>query len=558
MQATISFFLNDFRASGDRDEYTTILQTLSFFTQKYLEDPLFAQNVDVSVTRILNQKLKQYPSFNLENIIPLPSYLSEIGNSTMVGSSVAQKAVTLISPSINELDNLLPSPPTLFEYITVFTDVRTSTQCATCTPQRLLSSTSFEAALLKLYGPQASREIQINRLSSYNFGQLVGLLDNISEPADINLEDNLKRSDWVVFNVLDFDPEYPNSIALKRLLSERLDLIQDKHVIVFAYDTPYYLDATEISKITAYYGMFSRIPSFVEVAARILMQEIEISGALPISLSSIGYDLITATTPDPNQVISLALVLPEEIPSSTPQAETTQVPPLPMLKIGESVVIQAGVVLDHNRNPVPDGTIVKFTFRVPGENVIVQQSEVATKDGLVEISYQIERGGILEVTASSEPALVSSILSLNIESGIAEIFVPTATAAPTATLSLEPSLQPTGVSTAVIETELVTSGYPKTYDWFIAILLIGLGFGIAYLIGYSWWGSVRWGIRSGLCAAIGGLLAYIYLNLGISGTTYWMEKSGSWFVIEMAIVGLILGWIAALIWWMVKDGNKLP
>ncbi|MCJ7695853.1 MAG: hypothetical protein MUO40_10565, partial [Anaerolineaceae bacterium] len=177
-------YLKDFRASGDRDEYTSILQTLNFFTQKYLEDPIFAQNVDVSVTRILNQKAKQYSSFNLENIIPKHDSLSEVGNSTQVSSVVAQKAVTLISPSISELDNLLPSPPTLYEYITIFTDVRTSTQCATCTPQKLLSSTSFESALLKLYGPQASKEILVNRLSSYSFGQLIGLLDDISEPTD--------------------------------------------------------------------------------------------------------------------------------------------------------------------------------------------------------------------------------------------------------------------------------------------------------------------------------------------------------------------------------------
>jgi len=551
-------YLKDFRASGDRDEYTSILETLNFFTQKYLEDPLFAQNVDVSVTRILNQKAKQYSSFKLEIIIPEQETSLEVGNSTEVSSIVAQKAVTLISPSKSELDNLLPSPPTLYEYITIFTDVRTSTQCATCTPLKLLSSTSFESALLKLYGPQASKEILVNRLSSYNFDQLIGLLDDISEPIDQNLEDNLRRSDWVVFNILDFDPNYPNSIALKRLLSERLDLLQDKHVIVFAYDTPYYLDATEISKITAYYGMFSRIPTFVEVAARLLMQEIELSGALPISVSSIGYDLITATTPDPNQVISLALVLPEEVTSATPEIESTENPPLPMLKIGENVNIQAGVVWDHNHNPVPDGTIVRFTFRVPGENVIIQQSDVATRDGLAEISYRIDRGGILEVTASSEPALVSSVLSLNIESGIAEIFMPTATIAPTATQSLAASLQPTGIPTEIGADDNLKSGYPETYDWFIVILLIALGFGIAYLIGYYWWGSIRWGIRSGLCSAIGGLLSYIYLNLGVGGTAYWMEKSGSWFVIEMALVGLILGWIVALVWWMIKDGNNLP
>jgi hypothetical protein len=90
------------------------------------------------------------------------------------------------------------------------------------------------------------------------------------------------------------------------------------------------------------------------------------------------------------------------------------------------------------------------------------------------------------------------------------------------------------------------------------MLIVGIGFGLAYLIGYYWWGSARWGIRSGLCAAIGGLVSFIYLNLGTSGTISWMQQSGTWFVIQLALVGIILGWIFALVWWMVKDGSKMP
>ena len=84
---------------------------------------------------------------------------------------------------------------------------------------------------------------------------------------------------------------------------------------------------------------------------------------------------------------------------------------------------------------------------------------------------------------------------------------------------------------------------------------MGFGSSLAFLVGHLWWGSPRWGIRSGLCALIGALLAYTYLNLGTEGTRFWMEKSGTSFVVEIIIAGLLLGWIGALIWWMLTAGR---
>ena len=62
-------------------------------------------------------------------------------------------------------------------------------------------------------------------------------------------------------------------MAFKRLLSERPGLLRNKKVIVFAFNAPDYLDATDISKLTAYYALYSETPEFVEVAARILFNE---------------------------------------------------------------------------------------------------------------------------------------------------------------------------------------------------------------------------------------------------------------------------------------------
>jgi hypothetical protein len=54
---------------------------------------------------------------------------------------------------------------------------------------------------------------------------------------------------------------------------------------------------------------------------------------------------------------------------------------------------------------------------------------------------------------------------------------------------------------------------------------------------------------------IGGLLFYTYLNVGIPDTQYWMVKSGTVFVVEMVVAGMLIGWIAGLVWWMTTAGR---
>ena len=49
-------YVNNLQAPGDPDSTTTIIRTLSFLTQKYAEDPAFAETIDSSVERLLTLK----------------------------------------------------------------------------------------------------------------------------------------------------------------------------------------------------------------------------------------------------------------------------------------------------------------------------------------------------------------------------------------------------------------------------------------------------------------------------------------------------------------------
>ena len=103
-------YLDNFIETEDPDSYTTIIRTLEFFTQKYLEDPLFAVRVNLSVIRILSQKYGIYDEFNTNEVLT-PGNLYQIGESSQVTYDVAQQSVTLISPAITELDSVLPEIP---------------------------------------------------------------------------------------------------------------------------------------------------------------------------------------------------------------------------------------------------------------------------------------------------------------------------------------------------------------------------------------------------------------------------------------------------------------
>src|SRR5665647_2103049 len=105
--------------------------------------------------------------------------------------------------------------------------------------------------------------------------------------------------------MITFSVTNPTPLPLRQFLDLRPDLIQGKHLIVFALSEPYALDATDISKLSAYYALYSRSSSFIEIAARILFHEIQPSGHLPVSVPGIGYEILEATSPDPNQVIHI-------------------------------------------------------------------------------------------------------------------------------------------------------------------------------------------------------------------------------------------------------------
>ena len=538
-------FMGNIVSSDAPDNYTTVVRAIEFFNQKYREDPAFAQRVDDAVVRILTAKYRTYSDFEPVVVIPPSEGLAILGHSQAVTFEVARESATMVSPNMPDLDTVLPSPPVGGDRIVFLTDTRSGRQCSTCDEESMLSVDALQNVILRLYGPKAGGQEQANRLISYPLTSLEAIL-NVAA-GDSPLEGSLRQAKWVIINMLDAEPAESQTTLLRRFLSERQDLLRDKQVVVFAFNAPYYLDATDISKLTAYYSLYSKSAPFVEVAARLLFRELSTAGSLPVSVAGIGYDLFIATTPDPNQVIGLSMDL-SPVSASTASA-TPDATPTPSFRVGDTVSVRTSVILDHNGHPVPDGTGVRFNISLSGEGGVVQQINAVTLQGLARASFSIDRPGLIEIRAESDPALTSEVMQLDASGeGLSVTIV-----APTPNISLTPTLEAI-VTPDVEPSSPLAQGYPGLGGWFGMMLIMG-GLGIlAYWLGKRYI-ATRWGVRWALCIVAGGLLAYTYLAVRLPGAAVYLQRRGWLGMMGVVLLGAAVGFGSAYAWRRLSTGS---
>ncbi len=544
-------YLGNITADDLDDTYSATLRILNSFSQEYRNDQLFARSVDAAVSRILARKLGMYEKFDISAVLPPEDGLADVGRSEQVTFDVARGAVTLISPEPQELSTLLPAPPNQGERIVFLTDVSGYQQCSLCPVQNAFAADKLHRAVLRLYGPEGSGQVLANRLSSFPLNELILMFDGTTET---NIEAALSNAAWIVISLTDVGNG--QLALLRRLFTERPNLVRNKNVILFSFTAPYYLDATDISKLTAYYALYSKQPAFVDAAARVLFQQIPLQGASPVSIPAVGYDLIRQTSPDPEQIIPLILDAPAPpltpIATGTVEAITAEPTQIPLYRIGDTISVRAGPILDHNRRIVPDATVVRFTMSTRDETgSILQQVETTTTDGMARASFVIDKPGKVEIKVVSEPAVLSDVLQFDASSeGVAVTIVPLI---PTETP--EVIILPT--PTVVVENDLISpEGYPRIGIWLLVLLAV---FGSAAL---TFWAvgrivAPRWGLRFALCVLIGGFAGYNYLALGFPGAVEWItsESGGASGILLLTFAGESMGVLAAWLWWRWFSGQ---
>jgi beta-N-acetylhexosaminidase len=569
-------------------EVANIKDTIAWFHERYETDQAFQQRVNDAVLRILQLKLRLYNGdFSTENVLvdtaAMPGILNQ-GEATLF--NLAQEAITLLAPTASELVGQLPPNPN--DNIVIFTDVRESQPCAACPAEAQLGVTDLEERMLALYGPQASGQLQENRIQSFSFADLLAFLQAGSSPVvppatatlppptatpeeDVTetpgptptalptpttppaqlVATALQDARWIIFAMRDVNGRIAASNALNLFLAQRLDLIRNAEVVVFAYDAPYYLDTTEISKLTAYFGVYSKTDAFIDASVRVLFQEVILQGKSPVSVEGIGYDLFMTTQPDPGQVLEL-YVVDEGLPQSPPLEEPLEAVP------GDTLRLQTGVILDGNGNPVPDGTPVQFIQQDRIQGFVNVIAERPTLNGVANLDYVLEdRTGHFRITASAGEAHASQEVDIVIGEGntvTVNINTPTATVTPT------PSATPTGTATAtttprpsrtpaptptLTPTPVPTPpilAVPLHETQMVLGVLVGLlvtgSFGV--VIGRNGHTDIVKLVRLVLWGVVGGLIFYNYFALDLPGAAA-LASTGAWAGLLATLVGGLAG-----------------
>ncbi|HEX6385175.1 MAG TPA: glycoside hydrolase family 3 N-terminal domain-containing protein [Anaerolineae bacterium] len=583
-------FLADFALGNApyEQQVANIKDTIAWFREKYRTDPSFAQRVDDAVLRILQLKLRLYgEDFSPGNVlVDAEAVPAVVGNSSAAVFEVAQSAVTLIAPSPSELTERLTSPPGANDSILIFTNVREVQQCSYCPPQPLIGATALEERILALYGPGASGQVQPDLIRSFSFDDLRTFLDAESEIAPPEepltatitpqqestsedepgptptasaayfIQERLRDVDWIIFATLDANDR---TQALNDFLALRPDIVRSARVIVFAYNAPYYLDTTEISKLTAYYALYSKVDPFIDASVRALFQELPVSGAPPVDIEGISYELFTQTQPDPGQIIELYVANTEGEILAPPSQEPVSA------MVGDTLRLQTGVIRDRNGHAVPDGTLVQFIQhdRIQGLTNII--TTVPTKDGVAQHDYVLEaRTGQFRITAESGEAKISQEIDISVgaaSEGEAQVAIisptptPTETPTPTATPTSTPTSTATSTATATA-TPASGEAFVEPFDdtavritlpeiqmlatfavGLVAVTSVGLAFSrregasLEHQVGWLLWGVV------------GALLVYNYFAFDLPGAAA-LAALGAWAGLVTTLTGGALGLVA--------------
>ena len=406
-------------------------------------------------------------------------------------------------------------------------------------------------------------------IDSVSFAELDTLLRQAQDPASVPVEQRLtpervaeingliNAANWLVFAMLDVDQENaPSSTALKRFLDQRADSLRDKKLVVFAFNAPYFLSDTEIGKLTAYYGLYSKVAPFLETAVRTLFRELPPSGRSPVSVAGVNYDLSRQLEPDPSRRFPLALLLPSD-DGGEPRPIAGDATTIDVA-VGDIITLQAGPIYDRNNHIVPDGAPVEFRFQDQQAGIELPRRQETTTNGRAVTQLTIERAGSLQLSASAGEGAASDVLLLTVggETG-ASLATATPTTTPTASPTPPPTETPTPAPTATPGPATLT---PPTFGgaianlapwgqtaradvvlFFFAILANALAAGLYYTFTRNNHAPRPLLTRGVLLSVVGAMTAYLLYALGLLPASDWLWRHlGYVSVLAVVFVGGLL------------------
>lgn len=470
-----------------QDYWTTVETVLQDFARKYQEDPVFAQRVDASVQRILRLKDRLYPQDTLAQVLPPETPPAREPRAALeMLLQVAQQSATLLVPTQEELT---ATQPRLDQRMVILVDEATLELCPECEPQPTFPATGLRESLLRLYGPEGSAQLLPGRIRVFTAREVNAWMQDPENPTYNALRENLAAAAWIV--VLLTYGQGPEAQTLLQLLEQYPELWRNKQIEVFSFDVPYLLQPSHLANVSVYFGLYSQGEPFLDIAARLLLRELQPQGASPVSVPALGYSIPNALTPNPNQEIPLVWV---ELGNQTSNEPNRQV------VLNQTLTVQVGPVLDNNGHPVPDGTPVELLLTGLGGEPVYQRIEIYTRRGLGRASFTFDREGIFEIRARSGPAETSRVLTVEVLVPPTPAPSPTATPTPLATSTPTPQASPPSGTVPGPELPWLT--------WFTVLgwtLSVSLGSATLHWYRYRYLPQAR---RAGLWTFVTGIWGY--------------------------------------------------
>ncbi len=388
----VEFYPDPAKPGWKDNQLPTIEDSILYMRQQYNDSPDFRRRVDDAVRHVIAAKLKLYPKLQLADVSVDPvKAASAAGQGADAMRRISEDALTLIQPqTVADLRSRLPRGPVSPEKVLIV-------ECwADCYPYRVKSQSSLQDTLLQLYGPSGASRLKPADVSTISFGALASWLTTPDDPANATTARAVGDASWIVFALTEYDPvNYPASGAVKRFLDAPPVDLRNKTLVGIAYNVPYHLDSTQVSKLAAYFAVYSKTQASVETGFRALYGDVTPKGHSPVDISGIFYSVAQAVQPDPQQRIPLTVY------GQDPQAVVDT----------RSLPLVAGPIVDTNGEPVPDGSTVSFALVTDAG--VTTTATARTVDGLAAATLGAAGRGRYTATASiadiASPKLAVSI-----------------------------------------------------------------------------------------------------------------------------------------------------
>jgi beta-N-acetylhexosaminidase len=403
----------------------------------------------------------------------------------------------------------------------------------------------LQEIILRLYGPASTGQVNAENIRSITFADLNRLLNEPASQVE-PIERAIAWAKWIIFAHLDYSPdEHPDSAALRNFLAKRSDSLRDKRLIAMSFSAPYYLDTTEISKLTTYFGVYSKSLPFLETAVRALFREFSPVGAPPVSVSGINYELIKQLEPASGQIIALAPVVPSDVISSS-------------IQVGSQLGFETGTILDRKGHAVPDGTPVEFQLLYPAEGLNLAPRLETTTSGKARTMITLDRPGDLWVTVRAGEAKDSTRVELKV-GGDTPGSIATVVPTPSPTVAPTPTPEPTDTPTRAPEPSPtpalppVSEPPPEPRVGLVAFLFALAGTvaasGVAFAVRRRTTPPIAGGraapLVAALWAALAGWVVYVLYAVGwLPGSTRLQAAGVFWAAGALTLVGGML----SLLW----------